>query len=107
MSPFLTLDVTPDSTDEEVRAAYTRLLRKYPPEHCPEEFQMIQESATKLRTARDRWLAWFNPSVDEPKSPLEALQSFQKLPARIRPPGFEAFKSLMRDCCAATQKNKK
>ena len=107
MNPFLTLDVTPNSTDEEVRAAYTSLLRKYPPEHFPEEFQVIQESATMLRTARDRWGVWFNPNNEEPKSPLEALQDFQKLPARIRPPGFDAFKALLRDSCAATQKNQK
>lgn len=107
MNPFLILDVTPDSTDEEVRAAYTRLLRKYPPEHFPEEFQMIQESATILRTARERWGVWFNPDNRKAKSPLEALQDFQKLPARICPPGFDAFKALLRDSCAATQKNQR
>lgn len=107
MNPFLILDVTPNSTDEEVRAAYTRLLRKYPPEHFPEEFQMIQESAAKLRTGRDRWKTWFHPEPSDPQSPLESLQEFQKLPTRIRPPGFEAFKNLMRESCAATQKIKK
>ena len=107
MNAFLILDVTPDSTDEQVRAAYTRLLRKYPPEHFAEEFQMIQESASKLRTARDRWRMWFEPDMQEAQTPLEILRNFQKLPERMRPPGFEAFKSLLRDSCAATQRDKK
>jgi curved DNA-binding protein CbpA len=106
MNPFLVLDVTPDCSDEDVRAAYHRLLREFPPEKFPSEFQQIHEAATALRTERDRWHCHLLHQPASVQSPLEALEAFARLPGRARPPGFPAFKSLLRACAGAARKTR-
>jgi len=103
MNPFIVLDLPPDCTDEQVRAAYHKLLRQYPPESFPVEFQMIQESATALKTARDRWRCHLFHLPSGTESPLEVLHQFCRLPGRARPPGFPAFKSLLRAGASAAR----
>lgn len=105
MSPFIILDLPRDCSDADVRAAYHKMLRRYPPETCPDEFQQIQEAAGHLETERQRWachLLYHNPEV---QSPLETLQAFAGLPGRSRPPGLAAFKTLTRACAAAARKS--
>ncbi len=101
MNPFLVLDVPVDATDEQVRAAYQNLLRRYPPERRPGEFQTIQEAYQATRTAADRhhWLLFHLPT--ERIGPLEALENFARLPGRMKPPGAAAFRSFLRGCANA------
>lgn len=105
MNPFIVLNLPPDCTDEQVRGAYHELLRKYPPESSPAEFQMIQEAATALKTARDRWRCHLFQLPSDSESPLEVLGRFSRLPGRSRPPGFPAFKSLLRACASAARQS--
>lgn len=102
MNPFLVLNVPPDTTDEEVRAAYQRLVRRFPPEHCPEEFQLIQEAYQLLTTERKRW-NW--RITHEPthalNDPLTALEHYAHLPDRAKPPGAQAFRTFLRHCASA------
>jgi hypothetical protein len=101
MNPFLVLDVPLDVSDDGVRTAYQALLRRYPPERCPERFQQIHEAYQKLRTARDRW-HWCLLHLDNGHDgPLEALEKFARLPGRMRPPGAPALRAFMRGCAAA------
>lgn len=106
MNPFLVLGVTASCTDEEVRAAYHRLLREFPPEKFPIEFQQIHEAATALRTERKRWHCHLLHQPKETQSPLEALEAFARLPGRSRPSGFAAFKSLLRASASAARKTR-
>jgi hypothetical protein len=104
LNPFLVLDVPTTASDEEVRAAYQRLLRRFPPEHRPEQFQLIQESYQLLRTERDRW-RW--RLLDLPNShdgPVEVLAQFVRLPGRAKPPGAAAFNTFLRGCAAAAKR---
>lgn len=98
MNPFLALDVPMDATDEQVRAAYQKLLRRYPPEHRPREFQIIQEAYQETKTAADRrrWLLFHLPTGRI--SPMEALENFARLPDRMKPPGAAAFRTFLRGC---------
>ncbi len=101
MNPYLVLDLTVDAGDAEVRAAYQSLLRRYPPEQRPEEFQAVQEAYTALRTSRDRWhyrLLHFDDGGAW--GPLEAVEQFARLPGRMKPPGAKAFQSLLHSCAA-------
>ena len=107
MNPFVVLNLPADCTDEQVRSAYHSLLRKYPPEAAPAEFQMIQEAASALKTARDRWRCHLFHQPAEPESPMEVLSRFSDLPGRSRPPGFPAFKALLRACASATRQSNK
>jgi len=101
MNPFLVLDVPVDATDEQVRAAYQNLLRRYPPEHRPREFQNIQEAYQAARTAaaRQRWLLFHLP--EGRIGPLKALENFARLPGRMKPPGATAFRTFLRGCATA------
>ncbi len=101
MNPFLVLDVPVDATDEQVRAAYQNLLRRYPPEHRSREFQIIQEAYQATRTAADRhhWLLFHLPTARI--GPLEALENFARLPGRMKPPGAAAFLTFLRGCANA------
>lgn len=42
--PFLTLGVLEDADDSEIRAAYLKLVRRFPPDRFPSEFQIISEA---------------------------------------------------------------
>jgi len=101
MNPFLVLDVPVGVSDDEVRAAYQSLLRRFPPEHHPDEFQLIQEAYQSLRTARDRWRWRLLHLENGHDGPLEALERFARLPGRLHPPGAPAFRRLLRSCAAA------
>lgn len=98
MNPFLVLDVPADAGDEDVRAAYRDLLRRFPPEREPERFQQIQDAYELLRTAEDRWRWRLLHLEDDPSGPLAALEAFARLPGRMRPPGAKAFRGLLRGC---------
>lgn len=101
MNPFLVLDVPVDATDEQVRAAYQNLLRRFPPEHRPREFQTIQEAYQATRTAADR-LRWQLFHLPETRiGPLEALENFARLPGKLKPPGAAALRTFVRGCATA------
>lgn len=104
MNPFLVLDVPTTASDAEVRAAYQRLLRRFPPEHRPTQFQQIQEAYQALRTERDRWRWRLLHLPAGHGSPLEAVEDFARLPGRAVPPGAPAFKTFLRGCAAAARR---
>lgn len=98
MNPYLVLDLPLDAGDAGVRAAYQQLLRRYPPESRPEQFQLIQEAYEKLRTGRDRWRWRLLHLKDDVSGPLEGLEAFAKLPGRLRPPGASPFRDFLKAC---------
>ena len=46
---YETLGLNPDASPEEVKKAYFRLVRKYPPEKAPEQFQKIRQAYEALK----------------------------------------------------------
>lgn len=53
-TPFEILDIPEDSEDTAVKKAYLQMVRRYPPEHCPADFQRIRASYELIRTQKDR-----------------------------------------------------
>jgi curved DNA-binding protein CbpA len=49
-----TLGVGPAASDEEIRAAYLRLVKEHPPETSPERFERIRDAYEVLRDPRRR-----------------------------------------------------
>jgi len=47
--PYLTLGVSPDADEAELRRRYLELVRQNPPEKCPREFAEIREAYEQLR----------------------------------------------------------
>jgi Flp pilus assembly protein TadD len=51
---YQVLGVPEKAQPEEIKSAYRRLLRKYPPEQCPEDFQRIRRAYETLANAKAR-----------------------------------------------------
>jgi curved DNA-binding protein CbpA len=48
------LGVSPDTGEEEIRAAYLRKVKEHPPDRSPEEFERIRDAYDSLRDPRRR-----------------------------------------------------
>jgi curved DNA-binding protein CbpA len=69
--PRLILGVGWEAGDQEIRAAYLRKVKEFPPDRAPEEFERIRDAYEWLRDPRRRTLHMLL-SVD-PHAPLESL----------------------------------
>ena len=54
MSPYQILNLAPDATDAEIREAYLRLVRRYPPTQFPERFSQVATAYAKIDTPEKR-----------------------------------------------------
>ena len=64
-----TLRVSPNATHNEVRKAYIKMVRRYPPEHFPEKFLAIKKAQESLNMEGDfvgKWLLEAH-SIDSPR----------------------------------------
>lgn len=57
--PFEILGIAPHADDEEIRAAYLRKVKEFPPEKAPAEFEKIRDAWEALRDPRRRAAAMF------------------------------------------------
>ena len=105
MDPFAVLNLPVECTDKQVREAYQRLLRKFPPETHPRQFQAINAAYIALREERTRWQTFFQ-HADPASGPLTVLESLYQAPERAQPPGASAFRQLLLACCNEVSQNK-
>lgn len=63
--PFALLGVTPGAVDTDIKRAYTRLVRRFKPEHSPEQFRRIREA---YEACQER-AAWYRPDPIEVSPP--------------------------------------
>ena len=54
MSPYQILNLPPDATDAEIRTAYLRLVRLYPPARFPDLFSRIANAYAEIDTPEKR-----------------------------------------------------
>jgi preprotein translocase subunit Sec63 len=69
--PREVLGVPPNAGEEEIRAAYLRKVKEYPPDRSPEEFEKIRDAFETLRDPRQRTRAMLLST--DPDAPLAAL----------------------------------
>ena len=55
--PRTSLGVSAAAGPEEIRAAYLRKVKEFPPERCPEEFEAIRDAFESLGDPRTRTMA--------------------------------------------------
>ncbi|MBT5018208.1 DnaJ domain-containing protein [Planctomicrobium sp.] len=70
-NPFALLGITREATERDAKRAYTRLIRKYNPEHNPDEFRKIREAYE----AAVQQIQWRQPN--SPNSVEDALDQFR------------------------------
>jgi curved DNA-binding protein CbpA len=69
--PYQVLGIPLEAGDEEIRAAYLRKVKEFPPDRAPGEFEKVRDAYELLRDPRRR-TQHLLLSVD-PKQPLVAL----------------------------------
>lgn len=74
--PYRTLEVGRNAADAAIKRAYFQLVRKYPPEQEPEQFQRIRRAYEQLRDPQQRALTDLFLLQSPPKRPR------RRLPAR-------------------------
>lgn len=75
------LGVGLEAGDEEIRAAYLRKVKEFPPDRAPVEFERIRDAYELLRDPRRRTLHMLL-SVD-PHEPLESLLNGAPVPRKF------------------------
>jgi len=68
--PRQVLGIPPEAGDDEIRAAYLRKVKEFPPDRAPQEFEKVRDAYETLRDPRRRMRELL--SVD-PKQPLISL----------------------------------
>jgi len=71
IDPAEVLGVAPGAGEEEIRAAYLRKVKEYPPDQSPEEFEKVRNAFETLRDPRKRTLAMLHAS--DPHAPLTSV----------------------------------
>jgi DnaJ-domain-containing protein 1 len=69
-NPFQVLGIAPEAGDEEIRAAYLRKVKQYPPDRAPQEFEKVRDAYETLRDPRQR-----TPRMLLAVDPLQPLAS--------------------------------
>ena len=90
--PWSVLDVPPDADDDEIRAAYTRKVKEYPPDRCGPEFERIRDAYDQLKDPYRR--AMYLILGATPDRPLESL--LDDVPVTRRHIGPEPWLAVMK-----------
>lgn len=53
-TPYEILEVKEDVDDTAIKKAYLGMVRRYPPERCPDDFQRIYRAYELIKTEEDR-----------------------------------------------------
>ncbi len=78
---YLTLGVSPDASDQEIRARYLELVRRYTPEKDPRRFQEISEAFEQTKDLRARLRA----AMMGPSEIGDAKEALMRLARASRP----------------------
>jgi DnaJ-class molecular chaperone len=100
MNPYDLLGVAPDDDDTTVRNAYLEAVRRFPPEHCPEQFSAVNEAyqAIKDEDSRLRYLLFDTQSTVA--SPMDAVRQHFSLRRRRVPPDYKTLMHTLRKYAA-------
>jgi curved DNA-binding protein CbpA len=69
--PRQILEIDAEAGEEEIRAAYLRKVKEYPPDRSPREFEQVRDAYEILRDPRCRTRALLLAA--DPKQPLVSL----------------------------------
>ena len=98
MNPFLILHVLPSAGDVEIRSAYLRAIRQFPPETEPERFQAISHAYEQIRDEKSRLKYLLFDRAPSGTTPLEVFARFCAAARMEKPLEFEAMKAFLRSC---------
>jgi curved DNA-binding protein CbpA len=91
--PRQVLEIGAEAGDEEIRAAYLRKVKAYPPDRSPREFERVRDAYEMLRDPRQRTRSLLLAA--DPKQPLAALLDGMKSQRQFTGP--EAWLAVSRE----------
>jgi curved DNA-binding protein CbpA len=91
--PRQVLEIEAEAGDEEIRAAYLRKVKQYPPDRAPREFERVRDAYEMLRDPRRRTRLMLLAA--DPKQSLSSLLDGQKLQRQFTGP--EAWLAVTRE----------
>ena len=69
--PRQVLGISAEADDEEIRAAYLRKVKEYPPDRAPQQFERVRDAYETLRDPRRRTRQMLLST--DPRQPLVSL----------------------------------
>ena len=82
-TPYEILGLSEGCNDETVKRGYLVMVKQFPPERFPEDFQRIRHAYEKIKTEKDRTtLELFDTTLPEPE---ELIRELTKVSAKNRP----------------------
>ncbi len=86
MNPFDILGVEPDADDKAIRNAYLEAVKRFPPEHRPEQFCAINQAYQTIKDEDSRLRYILFNTQSTVASPMDAVrQHFSRCSRRIPP----------------------
>src|SRR4051812_35481070 len=86
--PFELLGVAAGASETELKRAYTRLIRRFKPEHSPEQFRLVRE-AYEAALQGSGWRGHFLPPVPPPPTPPASPPPVAREPKPTEPEPVE------------------
>jgi curved DNA-binding protein CbpA len=100
MNPFDLLGVTPDADDKAVRDAYLEAVKRFPPEHCPDQFSAVSEAYQTIKDEESRLRYILFNTQSTVASPMEAVrQHFSRRRRRV-PPDHQTLMQALQEYAA-------
>ena len=92
-SPTEVLGISVEAGEEEIRAAYLRKVREYPPDRSPAEFERIRDAYNTLKDPRRRiQLVLLDAAVEAPLTDL-----LDRAPAKGRFVGLKPWLDVLKE----------
>lgn len=82
-NPFQVLEVPETADDPEIKKAYLRKVREFPPDRAPQQFQAVRSAFEAIETRRDRLRYWLFSA--EPPQVTELLDARNRKGGPKRP----------------------
>src|SRR5947208_6805414 len=82
--PRQVLGIPPEAGDEEIRAAYLRKVKEYPPDRSPHDFERVRDAYEMLKDPRRRTRTMLLSA--DPRQPLVSLLEGQASGRRFTGP---------------------
>ena len=98
MNPFNILGVEQKAGDEEIRKAYLKLVRQYPPDQNKEVFQKISKAYELIKNAKNRCKYNLFNRQNDCDSPLALLCESQILANNRKPLPQNKMKEFLQQC---------
>ena len=91
--PWALLGISADAGDEQIRAAYLRKIKEFPPDRNPIEFELIRDAYELLRDQRQR--ARHSLFSVDPRMPVPSLM--EPGPRKRKYVGLEPWLAVLKE----------